>query len=306
MEHTISDAFSLGILLSELLTGYAQAVQGRPLLLPAPVQFMDVAISQQQGFHSWLKRHGAYWDERIRACPRVTLPGDVQSSSASRQGWGKAPIHIGGELKTQLRQWCRSRRATLVMSVFTAYVAVILRWCDVSEIVIPFQTDGRTDPSLANAIGFLASVLYLRIELLETDSFVDLLGKVINEYCSAHEHADSYYLETRAPKPGFLGNPAFNWVPPGSQIGLPELDGTPQALSLASVSFEHPMLRALTSDNEPLMLLYESEETIDGGILFPLHRFSAQSMERLVGHFILLLRTLLKHPDRRVKDIPLL
>jgi len=305
MEHTISDAVSLGILLSELLNGYAQAVQGQTLSVPAPVQFMDVAISQRRGFDSWLKRHGAYWEAHIRACSKVTLPRDVQPSSDNRPGWGKAPIHIGAELKTQLRQWCRQRRTTLVMSVFTAYAAVISRWSGTSEVVIPYQTDGRTDSSVTNTIGFLAAVLYPRIELLETDSFVDLLNKAVDEYCRAHEHADSYYLETRTPKPGFLSNPAFNWVPPGSPSGFSELDGTPAALSLEAVSFEHPMLRTLSSDNEPLMLLYESEEAIDGGILFPLSRFSTQSMERLVRHFMVLLRTLLSHPDRRVSDIPL-
>ena len=303
MEHTVSDASSIGVLLSNLFTGYVQAIQGRPISLPPPTQFMDLAIKQQRALDSWLATHGRYWERRMSSSRRLRFPADADSSMTNARGWGKISIHIGKEQKAELRQWCRLRRTTLVMSVFTAYTAAVLSWCGVSEAIIQYQTDGRVESRLANTIGFLASVLYLRMELRDADTFVDLLKRSVEEYCSAHEHADFYYLETRIPKPEFLGNPAFNWVPPGFPINVSDLDGSQDALTLAPIAFEHPMLRTLTSDNEPLMLLYESEDAIDGGILFPLNRFSSGNMERFTHHFTMLLRTLLENPERRVKDL---
>ena len=94
MEHTVSDASSMGVLLSNLFTGYVQAVQGRPISLPPPTQFMDLAIKQQRALDSWLATHGAYWERRMSGSRRLRFPADVDPSIINSRGWGKISIHI--------------------------------------------------------------------------------------------------------------------------------------------------------------------------------------------------------------------
>ncbi len=43
------------------------------------------------------------------------------------------------------------------MSWLTAYIALILRWQDQSELVVRFLINGRNRPELQNVIGFFAS-----------------------------------------------------------------------------------------------------------------------------------------------------
>lgn len=307
MEHMISDAFSMNILLRELFTAYTQNLTGRPFSLPPiPVQFADFAVWVRDGQKSWFEKHGEYWAERLAGCQRVRFPAENTLPSTTCLGWGTVPLRIAKDLKTELREWCRRRQTTLVLGVLTAYVGLTLRWCNVSEAVIQYQTDGRTSSQLENTIGYFASSLYLRISLLECDSFVDLLNRVTEEYCKAYQHADFSYMEAQVPRPEIARNTAFNWVPQGRKVDLPDLDGSEDAIKCSPVSFAHPMLKSLERDNEPMILLYDGDDEIVGGMHFPLNRFSIDTMERFGRNFLLFVKALVRQPDENLKDILLL
>src|SRR5262249_7763103 len=158
-------------------------------------QFVDYAGRQRAEHSQWLDEHVGYWRDRLGGCRRLRFPEECDAQAPVRSGWGIVPLRIGGDLRRLLNQWSKSQRTTLVISVFTAYIALVLRWCGTSEAVFQFQSDGR-DPETVNTIGCFTSVLYLRVALHEEDRFADLLQRVTQEYCSAYEHADSAYLAT--------------------------------------------------------------------------------------------------------------
>lgn len=306
MEHMISDMFSMNILLRELFTAYMQALKGRALSLPAiPVQFADYAVWQRTAQRSWIEKHGAYWNEHLAGCQRLRFPEDRSSPTETHLGWGTVPIRIGRDLKAELREWSRLRQTTLVMSVFTAYVGLVLRWCNASESVFQYQSDGRVSPNIENTVGYFASVLYLRMGLLEDDSFLDLMNQVTEEYCKAYEHADFSYMAAQVPCPEFTRNAYFNWIPQGS-TDLSDLNGSEYTITCSPVRFVHPMLKKLELDHDPGILLHDTDDEVVGYVYFPLNRFSIDTMEKFGRNFLRFIGALLRQPEGRVKDILLL
>jgi hypothetical protein len=302
MEHMISDAFSLNILLRELSDAYTQKLKGRASSLPViPVQFSEYAVCQSNSLKSWLQKHGAYWSERLIACQRVGFPYDKSSPTKTRVGWGIVPVRIGIDLKAELREWSRLRRTTLVMSVFTAYVGLVMRWCNASECTIQYQSDGRVSPETQNTIGYFASLLYLRVVLLENDSLVDLMNRVTEEYCTAYEHSDFSYFAAQNPRPGISRSSSFNWVPQGPKI---DRFGSEDEIACSPINFVRPMTRNMELDGEPSILLFDTDgdETV-GEVGFPLSRFSVDTMERFGRNFLVFVRALLRQPAGLVKDV---
>lgn len=301
-EHMISDELSMHILLRDLFTAYRQVTSGHVISLPhVPVQFADYAVWQRNTLKSWIEKHGTYWSERLIR-QRLRFPQD-KSVQSTREGWASVSIHIGADLKMQLRDWCRIRRTTLVMSVFTAYVALVLRWCHAPEAIIQYQSNGRAGPDVENTIGYFASALYLRMGLAEDDSFVDLMKQVTEEYCRAYQHADFAYMAAQVPRPEFTRNPAFNWVPQGLGIELSDLDKSEHAIACSPVPFVHPMLEKLELDHEPVMLFYDADHQVVGDLLFPRNRYSVDTMQRFGRNFLVFIEALLKRPESRVKDV---
>ncbi|HEY6926664.1 MAG TPA: condensation domain-containing protein, partial [Steroidobacteraceae bacterium] len=306
MDHIISDWFSMSILLRDVFTAYAQLVRGEPIVLPTvAARFLDYARNQVNSLPASIAKHGVYWSEHITGCRRVRFPADTGVLDTARAGWGHVPLEIGKESKAALSAWCRQHQTTLVMGAFTAYAAAVLRWCNVSEALIQYQTNGRVSADLQNTIGYFSAPLYLRMALQENDTFLDLMARANVEYCSALEHADSSYMESRTPRPKFARNTAFNWIPQGSKMDLAELDGSDHALSCTQVPFEHPILKTLERDTEPFILLYEAEQAISGGVYFALNRFAPETMQRFRNNCLILIDALLSRPDGRIKDVKL-
>lgn len=306
MEHLISDGHSRSIVLRDVLTAYTQASQGHAVSLPQQaVQFGDYAVWQRDMRESRAEQHRAYWNEHLLNCERVRFPQDDTSVAVDRIGWNSVPIRICRQTTAALRNWCRLRRTTLVMSVFTAYAALALRWCDVRDAVIQYVTDGRTLPQLADVVGYFAFSLPLRVRIFASDTFHDLIDRVTAEYCNAYEHADLGYLEAQLPRPEFVHNTAFNWQPhvPGS---YPVHSGsTVSQLRCSPVAFVNPLNRILQRDTEPVIVLFDGAEEILGRMAFPCNRFSTRSMQRFADNFLAFIDVLLRQPGARVVDIGL-
>jgi hypothetical protein len=308
MEHMIADAVSMGILLRDLFSAYSQAMKGQRSALPViAMQFADYASWQRSAARrSQLERRRARWMEHLNGCPRSRFPAGSYPQTADRPGWGSATIKIDKACKSELHEWCRARQTTVAMGVFTAYVGLLLRWCNVGEAIVRYQSDGRSSPKTKHTIGYFASVLYMRVGLQEGDRFFDLLARVTEEYCQAYDHVDCFNVEPQEPQPEFAQNSSFNWVSQEPRIAIAESDGLVDALDCVPIAFEHPMLRTLETDADPTILLYDTGEEIQGSVHFPLRRFCAATMETFAQNFLRFLSALLKQPNGRVKDISLL
>lgn len=305
MEHMISDAFSMGILLRDLFAFYAHGLTGAMPDLPGiAIQFADYAIVQRLSQRIWWNDHGPYWNELRKGAVRMSFPDDPNLTNAACSGWETIGVHMAAGLRTALHEWCRARRTTLALGVFTAYAALVMRLLDTSESIIQFQSDSRDAVGIENTIGYFSTAIYIRLRLGEQDRFVDLLQQVTRQYCEAYEHADASRAPAEIPRPGFTRNSHFNWVPvsPG---GVSWLADSKDAIECSSISFEHPMLRTVEWDYEPLILLFDSGSEISGGISFPRNRFTAGTIKRFEVGFMSIVNEMLRSPECKVRDVPL-
>jgi hypothetical protein len=307
MEHLISDGISGNILLRDFLATYARYVTGQVMHLPSiPVQFPDYALWQARTWASWFSRHGEHWNDCQNRYPRLAFPTHTQRESTRPTfGWGAVPVRIPRRLKAALNEWCRTRRTTLAMSVFTAYAALVLRWCDVSNTLIRYQASGRTSPEVENTVGFFAAAIYVRVEHRDHETLEDLIRRVTEGYCDAQERIDFSYMESLVPRPAFTRNTTFNWVPQASKFDLPAAEQSYDTIIASPVSYEHPLMMHLEWDAEPVILLFDTDEEIVGHVYFPWKRFSMETMQRFTQNLQLFIQTLLTRPSTPVQDIVL-
>jgi hypothetical protein len=304
MEHLISDGVSMGILLRDMLTAYAQAAKGRAISLPpVPLQFADYALWQRNRHESWLEKHGVYWDQHLKGCGRTRFPETKVNSSKLLSGLGNVPFRIGKILKDRLYEWCRQRKTTLVMLVFAAYAGFVLRLCDAQESVFPFENEGRVSHKTSETIGYFAFPLYLRIRLFDDDRLVDLLGRVTDEYCNAYEHADFSYMESQVPRPEFTKNGLFNWARPGDQADDSSWGDSGNAIEFSRVPVERRILTHLERDSEPFFYFGETNDEVVGCLQFSLGLSSFEAMEELAQSFIAFIEALLLQQETPIRKI---
>jgi Condensation domain/TubC N-terminal docking domain len=305
LEHMISDASSISIVLRDLFAIYTKLLRREPYSLPeVTVQFFEYSHRQRKTHGEWVRDHEGYWDQRLAGYQKPIFPNTLGTTETDR-GWETVPIRIGKSVAAELRAWCRLHHTTIAMGVFTAYVGATLRSYNVSKMIFQFQSDGRCNTDTENTVGYFASSLYLMTELLSRDRFVDLMRRLEEEYCKAYEHADFYFMESQVPRPGFARSPGFNWIPQGSLPELSELHGSEYAITCSAIPFIHPMLRRLQRDDDPVVLLHDVEGEIIGELSFPVNLFPRGAMEKVASNFMLFVVSLLRKTNIRVSEIPL-
>lgn len=306
-EHMISDAWSLNLILRDIITTYLQRLDGRDYELPkVQIQFPDYAVWQAKAHKQWLRRHGLTWNARMKGCGVTKFPSPVDPEGHSGHGWSSVQVEIDKGLKAALLEWCRERRTTLPLCAFAVYAALVLRWCNCAEAVIQYQAAGRMNPKLENTVGFFASVLYLRMSLSESHTFLDLLTQVVQEYCRANLPADFCHMGTQVPRPELARNTIFNWIPQAQSLDvLSPSQGKAPPMTLSPVPFVNPVLESLELDTEPWIAFVDSAAGVVGTLHFQRHRFPTSDMERFSRHYRKLLLTLLEEPERRLGEIDL-
>jgi len=312
MNHVISDHMSEHILLRDVWTAYVQLVQQRPVsLAEMPIQFPDYAAWQRRTHEIWTATHGSYWATRLHNAPCQRFPIDGGEGAAARFRTEQLPVSFGNRLTEGLRNFSRHTRTTLVMTVLTAYAASLLRWQERRELIVGLLVTGRNRPQLENTIGFLASVLYLRIELKPGDTFLELLRRVTQEFCTAYLHCDSARLSVPVPGPDFKRCTTVNWLPRTDQGegALSELQGSPYSIELEPFSYRNCAfdiewdVESAGLLGDPGLLLSDTPGGISGYMHYRSDQFRRPTIERLCGNLRDFSKRLLDDPNAVIETV---
>jgi hypothetical protein len=284
----ISDATSGGIFSRDFWTLYVQSVRKmKSSLSPVPIQQPDFAVWLQRSESHWNKQHYAYWKNRLsgavraRLFPRESPPPTVRNHIAIFQS------RIGSDVTTALRALGRQRQTSLGMIVMTAWTAMMLRWCNTSDIVLAFLTSGRIHSEVRNSIGCFMSPLYLRIEIGEHDRLVDLTSRITEEYGTAYEHHDFGRLLTHESDVECLKNPIFNWLPrevlvdPATVIMSAGGGGLVNELKILPFDYQPPPRHDVKWDLEPAFAFIETDDKIIVRIYYRADRIAVGQVQRL-------------------------
>jgi hypothetical protein len=303
MEHIISDAASLTILLRDLFTSYAQLTAGRGICLPPiKLQFPEYATVQWAQSGSWIQTHRVYWNDCLGTFQGARFRRTPEPQTEGRVGWTRIPIRLGSQRANRLREWCRRYRTTIALFVFAMYSALVLRWCRISTALFQYQSDGRFSSDIDNTIGFFATMLYLRVELRDSDRLIEVVDRVKEKYCNAHQHADQSFLETQYPRPEFTRAVGFNWIPRNTSEGQSVSVRVTDDLDYVSVPVTDIWLKALEADGEPILILNETDEDILGGLYFPSSGFAAREMAAFLRSFDIWVAGMLLDTNAKVLD----
>ncbi|HEX2094523.1 MAG TPA: non-ribosomal peptide synthase/polyketide synthase, partial [Longimicrobiaceae bacterium] len=305
LHHIVSDGWSMGVLTRELSALYGAFRRGDPSPLPPlPVQYADYAVWQR----SWLagdalERQLAWWRERLAgAPPLLELPTDRPRSAAREPRAGRVAFAVPAETAGALRALVRREAATPFMALLAAWQALLGRYAGQEEVVVGSPIAGRTHVETEGLIGFFVNTLALRTELGGGLSFRALLGRVSEMTLGAYARQDLPFeqvVEELAPERSLTHAPLF-------QVMFSLQSGGGEELRLEGVRVEALELEAEIAKFDLSLALMEAEEGLRASLLYRRALWDAATIERMLGHFRVLLDAAVADPARPVDELPLL
>jgi amino acid adenylation domain-containing protein/non-ribosomal peptide synthase protein (TIGR01720 family) len=305
LHHIVTDAWTRGILNRELAALYESFHAGRPPRLPElPVQYADFAAWQRRWLQGAVaKRLGDYWKKQLAGAPAaIELPLDRPRPPVQSAHGGRRSLDLPLALARPLAELSRRENVTLFMSLLSAFAVQLYRSTHQGDLVIGTPVANRTRPETEGLLGLFVNTLVLRVQLGDDLTFRDLLVRVREVCFAGYAHQEMPFerlVQELAPERDLSRAPLFQVMfayqsEPSEALRLPGLELRPFRADTGTSKFD--LLLAVTQGPEALHALFEYASDL----------FDGATIERMLGHFRVLLEGIAADPDRRLRDLPLL
>ncbi|PMB52380.1 non-ribosomal peptide synthetase [Fischerella thermalis CCMEE 5201] len=305
MHHIVSDGWSIGVLVQELVTLYQAFCNGQPSPLPElPTQYVDFAAWQRQWLQTEvLETQISYWRKQLENAPKVLeLPTDQPRPAIQTFRGATYSFKLSKELSKALNKLSQQQGSTLFMTLLAGFQTLLWRYTGQQEIVVGSPIANRNRAEIEGLIGFFVNTLVLRTNLAGNPSFEELLKRVREVALGAYAHQDLPFellVEQLQPERDLRHTPLFQVMfvlqnAPMSALELPGLSLTPLESDSDTAKFD------LT------LSMIETESGLVGRLEYNTDLFVESFIQRMAGHLQTLLEGVVANPQHRLSELPLL
>ncbi|HEX8088663.1 MAG TPA: aminotransferase class III-fold pyridoxal phosphate-dependent enzyme, partial [Blastocatellia bacterium] len=283
--HTVTDGYSLGVLLRELRAVYSAECQQIPYNLPEPLRFSDYAAWQadmQQG--EAMVEAEKYWlNQFLGQIPVLELPTDrprprIQTFNGARQ-------HLKlTSLVSRLERMSGQHRATLFMTLLAAFKVLLSRLSSQDDLIVGVPAAGQTASNSKNLVGYCINLLPLRSNAARELPFKDYLSTVKRALLDAYDYQNYPFnrlvKQLNAPRDASrspLVSAILNLDHPSRRSKFFDLDDSPFMAETNSVQFDIDLNISQVDDE----LIFECDYNTD--------LFDGETIRRWMEHYETLL-----------------
>jgi len=305
VHHIISDGWSMGVLVREVVSLYSAYVEGHPSPLPElPIQYADFAHWQQQLLTSGvLQRQLSYWTRQLDGAPELlALPLDKPRPPVQSHHGARESFSISAGTMEGLARLAKRVQATLFMTLNAAFSVMLARYSGQSDICVGTFVANRSHAETEPLIGFFVNTLVLRTRVDGKASFEDLLRQVSATTLEAFSHQDvpfEHLLEAIKPARNTSYTPLFQalLVLQNAPVGTLELPG---------LSMEPLESRSIAAKFDLTLQCIESAGCLECFFEYNTDLFEAATVRRMAGHFSQLLDAIADNAQTQVAQLPMM
>jgi len=306
--HIISDAWSMEVMVEELVQSYGAFSQGLELRLPAlPVQYADYAVWQR----GWMEageqaRQLTYWRERLAGeQPVLELPLDHPRPAMQSHRGARLDLAFDTALANELQALAQSQGVTLFMLLLASFQTLLYRYSGQSDIRVGVPIANRNRVETERLIGFFVNTQVLKADISGELSFAELLQQVKHAALDAQAHQDLPFeqlVEALQPERSLSHSPLFQ-VMFNHQT---DARGEPGMQSVPGLQVEG---LAWDSHTAHFDLSLDTQASADGlwaSLTYATDLFDALTIERMAQHWLGVLQAVVKTPSQQIARLPLL
>ena len=302
--HIASDGWSRSIFLNELAELYKGYIEERPVLLsPLPIQYADYTNWQRNYLNDTLEKKGEYWNQKLKGVTVLQLPTDYNRPAVFSNRGAVKKFDIEKTLSVQLQKLGQQNKATLFMTLLSAFKVLLYRYSGQHDICVGFPIANRTQQEVEGLIGFFANTLAVRSEVNGDDTFIELLQQVKRTTLEAYENQEVPFekiVNAIVKERDMSRNPIF-------QVMF-VLQNTPEIpnLNLAEVQVSKEDYERRTSSFDLTFNILETSLGLNVSLEYCTDLFKEETIIRMINHYTMLLSTIVKEPSQKIDLLPML
>ncbi|WP_121286853.1 non-ribosomal peptide synthetase, partial [Pedobacter alluvionis] len=309
MHHIISDAWSMDVVINELLYYYHvhgnEVPDSRPDLM---IHYKDYAAWQRQQLEAALTSYKSYWLKQFKgALPVLELTTDKIRPAIKTNEGGSVISFVDQRTVEKIKLLSHEHGGTLFTGLLTAVYILLYKYTEQEDIIIGTPVSSRSHVDLENQIGIYLNTLALRIIFSKTESYRQLSAKVSDTSMEAFKYQE-YPFEALVEELNLpydkSRNPLFDVMVTLQQDkeGKGIAQKTPDDLIISNYTGDV----VVPNNKFDLVLTFtESEDMLTAHFEYNSAIFHRETMERFASRFSFVLEQLSNKPDVSIERISL-
>lgn len=308
LHHIAADGWSAGaIFVRELSQSYTACVQGRPLAAAMPVaQLVDYAAWQERRLTPQkMEHHRSYWRSALSGAPtQLALPLDHPRPSAPSFAGARVYFDLPPAEAEPLRELARREGVTLFSILLSAFEILLHSYSGQEDFLVGTAIAGRYHPAIESIIGNFASTVALRARFPQGTTIRELIRGAHEQILGAVEHGAFPFeqiVEELNPERSLGTNPLF-------QVALTLYNGALHELALPGLAAEWLRFDPGIAKFDLMLALLDGAQSgedrgmrggLSGHVEYSTELFERSTIERMLGHYLTILRILVRDPEQR-------
>ena len=303
--HIVSDAWSMQVMVRELIELYAGQSLGLNVTLPAlPVQYADYAIWQRQWMNAGEReRQLAYWSQQLGGEQTLLeLPLDHPRPMEQSFRGAKVEFALSDTLSLSLKQLAKQLNVTPFMLLLASFQTLLHRYSRQSEICVGVPIANRNRLEIEGLIGFFVNTQVLKAIIDGQLPFSEFVQQVKRTALQAQAHQDlpfEHLVEALRPERALSHSPLFQVLFNHQNSGQLSKE------HLTKLSVESLPWETQTAQFDLTLNTFESVDGFSAALTYATDLFEPATIERMVNHWQTLLHAIVKSPQKRIGELML-
>ncbi|HEK0908909.1 TPA: amino acid adenylation domain-containing protein, partial [Pseudomonas putida] len=305
--HSVSDGWSMQVLVEELVQCYAAFSQDEAPTLPVlPLQYADYAIWQRQWMEAGEReRQLGYWTERLAGEQFLQLPTDHPRPAEQSFRGAQLALALPDNLALGLQQRASELRVTPFMLLLATFQVLLHRYSGQGDIRVGVPVANRNRLETERLIGFFVNTQVLRAEVEPGMAFTRLLEQIRDSALEAQAHQDLPFeqlVEALHPERSLSHSPLFQVMfnHQGERAAEASMAQVP-GLQVEALAWD-----SHTAQFDLTLNTFESGTAWSAIWTYATDLFLPATIERLSQHWLNLLQAIVAAPEQRVGELAML
>ena len=305
MHHIISDGWSTGVLVSEIVPLYQAFASGKePDLPPLPIQYVDFALWQREWMDELgLEDHITYWKSTLEGMPEVLdLPTSRPRPPIQTYNGDVHAFQLPESLSAKIRTFARQMDVTLSMVLTAALEILLYRYSQQEDFGVGIPVANRNRSEIENLIGFFVNTLVIRANLENHPTVEEFLQQVKQTMLDAFAHQDMPFeklVEVLQPERDMSYSPLF-------QVMLVHHNAPLKPLQLPGLTIEVLPINTGTAKFDLVFNIFEEPNYLRGIIEYNTDLFDSQFIADMARHLENIFHQMVEAPHKRVDEFALI
>ena len=267
MHHSISDGWTIGVFVQDLVNAYLHGIKGGKKPMPAIAMTYSAWGAAERAIWTAaeLETRGNFWRKYLAGAPRLWSPEAPPAPlSGPMQRW---VTEIPADQAASIRKLAKRTGATLFSTLLAAFQSALAEWTGVRDIVVGSPVANRTKLAANETMGYFAGVVPIRGRVDPGLSAEERIKAAHESTVDAFSNAMPFVEIARAlgETPATVRNPLFDvrfalQNHPVPDVSLPGLSFKLRMRSTGTTRFD--LACEITEDGKALEVVWLYEPTI--------------------------------------------